>query len=110
MAKPPETAPVPRGRGHEPATASTRAEIDAFLDRIRALDSAPTPGQRGRLVFALDATMSRQPTWDTACRLQADMFNETRLSAGSMFSSCISAAWGSAGLPASCPIRARWQA
>ena len=77
MAKPPETAPVPRGRGHEPATASTRAEIDAFLDRIRALDSAPTPGQRGRLIFALDATMSRQPTWDTACRLQADMFNET---------------------------------
>src|SRR5262249_19783499 len=30
-----------------------------------------------RLVFALDATMSRQPTWDEACRLQADMFAET---------------------------------
>ena len=35
-----------------------------------------TAGQRGRLIFALDATMSRQPTWDTACRLQADMFRE----------------------------------
>ena len=34
-------------------------------------------GQRGRLIFALDATMSRQPTWDTACRLQGDMFRET---------------------------------
>ena len=33
-------------------------------------------GQRGRLIFALDATMSRQPTWDQACRLQADMFRE----------------------------------
>jgi hypothetical protein len=33
-------------------------------------------GQRGRLVFALDATMSRQPTWDIACALQADMFKE----------------------------------
>ena len=33
-------------------------------------------GQRGRLIFALDATMSRQPTWDTACQLQADMFRE----------------------------------
>ena len=29
------------------------------------------------LIFALDATMSRQPLWDTACRLQGDMFNET---------------------------------
>jgi len=77
MAKPPESAPVPSGGGHEPAAASTRAEIDAFLDRVRALDSAPAPGQRGRLIFALDATMSRQPTWDTACQLQADMFNET---------------------------------
>jgi len=31
---------------------------------------------RGRLVFALDATMSRQPLWDTACKLQGDMFRE----------------------------------
>ncbi len=31
-------------------------------------------GQRGRLLFALDATMSRQPTWDLACQLQAEMF------------------------------------
>src|SRR5262249_61944775 len=28
------------------------------------------------LIFALDATMSRQPTWDQACRLQAEMFRE----------------------------------
>jgi hypothetical protein len=33
-------------------------------------------GQRGRLIFALDATMSRQPMWDTACQLQGDMFRE----------------------------------
>lgn len=31
-------------------------------------------GARGRLVFALDATMSRQETWDMACGLQAEMF------------------------------------
>ena len=37
---------------------------------------AAARGARGRLIFALDATMSRQPTWDTACRLQADMFRE----------------------------------
>jgi hypothetical protein len=28
-----------------------------------------------RLIFALDATMSRQPTWDTACQLQGQMFS-----------------------------------
>jgi hypothetical protein len=33
-------------------------------------------GQRGRLIFALDATMSRQPTWDAACELQGEMFRE----------------------------------
>ena len=38
--------------------------------------AAPATGARGRLVFALDATMSRQPTWDMACALQADMFRE----------------------------------
>jgi len=31
---------------------------------------------RGRLIFALDATASRQPTWDTAVKLQAEMFAE----------------------------------
>ena len=62
---------------HAPAPASTsRAEIDAFLNRVDALGPAVVAGKRGRLIFALDATMSRQPTWDTACRLQADMFRE----------------------------------
>jgi hypothetical protein len=59
-----------------PAPASPRAEIDAFLENVRALGPAATAGKRGRLVFALDATMSRQPTWDSACALQADMFRE----------------------------------
>jgi hypothetical protein len=77
MAKMPDRTPAPTGPGREPATASSRAEIDAFLKNVRDLDVAREPGRRGRLVFALDATMSRQPTWDTACRLQADMFNET---------------------------------
>ena len=31
---------------------------------------------RGRLIFALDATASREATWDTACKLQAEMFQE----------------------------------
>lgn len=61
----------------EPAGAtSPRAEIDAFLSRARTLAPPSEAGKNGRLLFALDATMSRQPTWDTACRLQADMFRE----------------------------------
>ncbi|WP_242390359.1 VWA domain-containing protein [Polymorphum gilvum] len=52
---------------------SSRTEIDAFLSTARAVQPA---GGRGRLIFALDATMSRQPTWDRACALQADMFEE----------------------------------
>ena len=56
---------------------SSRAEIDAFVATVRGLGPSVTAGQRGRLVFALDATMSRQPAWDSACHLQAEMFRET---------------------------------
>jgi hypothetical protein len=63
------------GRGSLPETTSASADIAAFVDRARAM--APSAaGGRGRLVFALDATMSRQPTWDMACALQAEMFRE----------------------------------
>jgi hypothetical protein len=59
-----------------PAPASSRPEIDAFLEKVKSLAPSASAGARGRLIFALDATMSRQPTWDTACALQADMFKE----------------------------------
>jgi hypothetical protein len=74
----PDRAPAPTRQPNQdqaPA-ASSRADIDAFLHRVNALGPSATSGQRGRLIFALDATMSRQPTWDQACRLQADMFRE----------------------------------
>ena len=64
------------GSQQTPAPASSRPEIEAFIDRVKSLGPAATGGKRGRLVFALDATMSRQPTWDSACALQADMFRE----------------------------------
>ena len=60
----------------EQAPSSSRADIDAFLGHVKALGPAAGTGRSGRLIFALDATMSRQPTWDQACRLQADMFRE----------------------------------
>jgi hypothetical protein len=64
------------------APASARAEIDAFLEQVRALGPATAADKRGRLIFALDATMSRQPTWDSACALQAEMFREAARSGG----------------------------
>src|SRR5215831_16863013 len=60
---------LPEGR------ASSSEDIAAFVAKARAM-SPHAAGSRGRLVFALDATMSRQPTWDLACSLQADMFRE----------------------------------
>src|SRR5437764_7668254 len=63
-------------RGRAPAATDTRAEIDAFLSRVKELAPTTQAGRRGRLIFALDATMSRQPLWDTACHLQAEMFRE----------------------------------
>src|SRR3954447_27045385 len=55
--------------------ASSSDDIAAFVAQAPAT-SPHAAGARGRLVFALDATMSRQPTWDMACTLQADMFRE----------------------------------
>jgi hypothetical protein len=55
-----------------PAERPASADVDAFL--AKAAQVAP-PQARGRLIFALDATMSRQPTWDLACKLQGEMFD-----------------------------------
>jgi hypothetical protein len=71
---PTDSAPATTGQTDDQAPAvASRMELDAFLKRVSTL--APAVG-RGRLIFALDATMSRQPTWDQACHLQADMFRE----------------------------------
>jgi hypothetical protein len=71
----PPSIPIKPTQAQQPAT-SSRADLDAFLSQVRALDPAVKSGERGRLIFALDATMSRQPTWDQACQLQAEMFRE----------------------------------
>lgn len=51
---------------------STRSEIAAFVQQAK---QPALSQQRTRLIFALDATMSRQPTWDLACSYQGDMFD-----------------------------------
>jgi hypothetical protein len=66
-----------RGRAQEPARAATDAEVEQFVKRLKTLAPATRTG-RGRLVFAMDATMSREPTWDLALGLQADMFKAVK--------------------------------
>jgi hypothetical protein len=69
-------SPARQGRGDVAPERSTSGEVDAFLDQVRTL--APGGSGRGRLIFAMDATMSRQPSWDLALALQADMFRTVK--------------------------------
>lgn len=56
---------------------STETDVSEFLNKV-ASTTAPKPaGARGRLIFAMDATASREPSWDRACHIQAEMFSET---------------------------------
>jgi hypothetical protein len=59
-----------------PKVRSSAGEIDKFLTRSKTL--AQRAAGDARLVFAIDATASRQPTWDRACQLQGEMFLATR--------------------------------
>ncbi len=56
---------------------SQSGEVAAFLEQVQKLPPVTPSDKRGRLVLAMDATMSRQPSWDTALSIQGDMFAET---------------------------------
>ena len=60
-----------------PSKESGNAGIDAFLNKVAAAPRANTASGRGRLLFAMDATASRQPTWDRAASIQGEMFKAT---------------------------------
>jgi len=54
---------------------STTTDVRGFLAKVEATKALRRRAARGRLLFALDATASREPTWDRACQLQAEMFS-----------------------------------
>jgi hypothetical protein len=56
---------------------SSADDVASFLDKVKAMPVA-ADGGNGRLVFAMDATMSRQPTWDRALGIQSQMFSATK--------------------------------
>jgi len=61
------TSITPKGEGN----------VADFLEQVRGLPPVAKSGERGKLIFAMDATMSRQPSWDRALSIQAEMFAET---------------------------------
>ena len=63
--------------GKVPSALSPQAAVDAFLEQARKIPVPRGPGGRGRLIFAMDATASREPTWDMAAEIQGEMFAET---------------------------------
>src|SRR5512132_49433 len=65
-----------KDRNKLPADTGAAGGVDAFLRKLAAMP-AVKPSGRGRLIFALDATASREPTWDRACQVQGQMFLET---------------------------------
>ncbi|HTZ81191.1 MAG TPA: VWA domain-containing protein [Stellaceae bacterium] len=64
--------------GDQLPAAAKQAEVDAFLRKVAAMPAVQPASGRGRLIFALDATASRDPTWDRACQLQGEMFEATQ--------------------------------
>src|SRR6201996_9585943 len=66
MVEPGERGPLARK--------TSSVAIEAFVEAARRVP-APSTAARGRLIFALDATMSRQATWDLAQSLQGRMFD-----------------------------------
>lgn len=67
---------MPKRRSNSELANSTN-NVAAFLNKLSATPIIKPITQKGRLIFALDATASRQPTWDKACGIQGEMFNET---------------------------------
>ena len=68
MAKDDRSVPAQKGAG---------SDVQAFLRKVALTPATKRPDERGRLIFAMDATASREPTWDRACHIQGEMFTET---------------------------------
>ncbi len=63
--------------GKIPIKKGASGDVDGFLEKLAKTPNVNAAGGRGRLIFALDATASRQPTWDQAAQIQGEMFIQT---------------------------------
>ncbi|MEL6947603.1 MAG: VWA domain-containing protein [Pseudomonadota bacterium] len=78
-AKPPVKGGTVPQKGTGGAVASSKSDIQNFLQKASKI--TPADGRAG-LVFAMDATMSRQHTWDEAQHIQAQMFDAVDATVG----------------------------
>lgn len=60
-----------------PSRPGAGGAVDSFLEQVARTPPPKPGGGRARLIFAMDATASREPTWDRACQVQGQMFLET---------------------------------
>lgn len=58
---------------------SSNKDVQQFLSKVAAM---PKSAGDARLIFSLDATASRQATWDVASKLQTEMFLSTQALGG----------------------------
>ncbi|NKB34217.1 MAG: VWA domain-containing protein [Pseudomonadales bacterium] len=56
-------------------TVSSKNDVQQFLSKVAAM---PKTAGDARLIFALDATASREASWDVASQLQTEMFLSTQ--------------------------------
>jgi len=56
---------------------TTQISVDSFLKELSLRPSIFQGASKGRLIFSMDATASRQPSWDTAAQIQGEMFSAT---------------------------------
>lgn len=66
-------------------TTSSKSEVNSFLEKVASL---PKTTGEARLIFSLDATASRQATWNTASKLQRDMFTSAQSLGGLQVQLC----------------------
>lgn len=58
-------------------TRSGSTDIGRFLETVKRVPARKTGTDPGRLIFAMDATLSRAPSWDMATHIQNEMFDST---------------------------------
>ena len=60
-----------------PSARASDSDVAQFIAKMKTMAPVAAAG-RGRLIFAMDATMSRAPTWDMALQLQGGMFQAVK--------------------------------
>jgi len=85
--KPTVSSSAQAGTGQRPAVSedntnlprerASDSDVAEFIAKMKTMAPVAAAG-RGRLIFAMDATMSRAPTWDMALQLQGDMFHAVK--------------------------------